>query len=138
MAESSPEDGLNCQSLLASCGHVLEPRAGGHVEPDEHPVATVHREALEELGIEAEFSPLTGNRPLFVTVTETAPAAGRHTDVSLWYVLTRSMSRPLTPDPREFREARWWTRSQIGHADPGLFDPHMNRMLSKFDYARGT
>jgi 8-oxo-dGTP diphosphatase len=109
---------------------------GGHVEPGEHPAATVRREAREELGIEAKFSPVTGDRPMFVTVTETAPAAGRHTDVSLWYVLTRSMSQPLTPDPGEFREARWWTRARIGRADPALFDPHMNRMLSKFDHAR--
>jgi 8-oxo-dGTP diphosphatase len=111
---------------------------GGHVEPEEHPVTTVHREAREELGIEAEFSPLTGNRPLFVTVNETASAAGRHTDVSLWYVLTRGMNRPLTPDPGEFREARWWTRAQIGRADPALFDPHMNRMLGKFDNTLGA
>jgi 8-oxo-dGTP diphosphatase len=111
---------------------------GGHVEPGEHPTATVRREALEELGIEADFSPATGDRPVFVTVTETVPAAGRHTDVSLWYVLTRRMSRPLTPDPVEFREARWWTRSQIARAGPALFDPHMDRMLGKFDRARGA
>jgi 8-oxo-dGTP diphosphatase len=110
--------------------------AGGHVEPGEHPVATVHRQAREELGIEAEFSPLTGNRPLFVTVTETAPAAGRHTDVSLRYVLTRGTGRPLTPDPGEFREARWRTRAQIGRAGPALFDPRMSRMPGKFDRAR--
>jgi len=112
--------------------------AGGHVEPGEHPAATVRREALEELGIEAEFSPVTGDRPLFVTVTETVPAAGRHTDVSLWYVLTRGMSQPLRPDLAEFREARWWTRGQIGRAGPALFDPHMNRMLGKLDRARGA
>jgi 8-oxo-dGTP diphosphatase len=63
--------------------------------------------------------------------------AGRHTDVSLWYVLDRAMSRPLTPDPGEFREARWWTRDQIENADSALFDPHMRRMLAKFDRARG-
>ena len=40
------------------------------------------------------------------------------------------------PDPGEFREARWWARAEIGHADPALFDPHMNRMLAKFDHAR--
>jgi 8-oxo-dGTP diphosphatase len=108
---------------------------GGHVEPGEHPAATVRREAREELGIEAEFSPVAGERPMFVTVTETTPAVGRHTDVSLWFVLSRRMSQPLTPDPGEFREARWWTRTQIGQAAPALFDPHMNRMLGKFDRA---
>jgi len=109
---------------------------GGHVEPGEHPAAAVYREAREELGIKAEFSSVSGGRPMFVTVTETAPAAGRHTDVSLWYVLAGSISRPLTPDPGEFREARWWTRAQIGRAAPGIFDPHMGRMLGKFDHAR--
>jgi 8-oxo-dGTP pyrophosphatase MutT (NUDIX family) len=42
----------------------------------------VRREAWEELGIEAEFPPVTGGKPLFVTITQTAPVAGRHTDVS--------------------------------------------------------
>jgi hypothetical protein len=43
------------------------------------------------------------------------------------------MSRPLRPDWREFREARWWTRAEIERAGPERFDPHMNRMLGKFD-----
>jgi 8-oxo-dGTP diphosphatase len=30
---------------------------GGHVEPNEHPVATVRREVVEELGVEARFDP---------------------------------------------------------------------------------
>lgn len=110
---------------------------GGHVEPGEHPAVTVRREAGEELGIEAEFSPVTGDRPLFVTVNQTAPVAGRHTDVSLWYVLSRSASRSLTPDPREFHSARWWSREQIARADPAVFDPHMGRMLGKLDHATG-
>jgi len=109
---------------------------GGHVEPGEHPAATVRREAREELGLEAEFSPVSGDRPMFVTVTETSAAAGRHTDVSLWYVLARGTGQPLTPDPGEFRAARWWTRAQLGRADPALFDPHLTRMLGKFDRAR--
>jgi 8-oxo-dGTP diphosphatase len=110
--------------------------SGGHVEPGEHPAATVRREAREELGIEAEFSPVTGGRPMSVTVTETSRAAGRHTDVSLWHVLTRGIGQPLAPDPGEFRAARWWTRAQIRRADPAIFDPHMTRMLGKFDRAR--
>ena len=81
------------------------------------------------------LSPVTGEKPLFVTITQTAQVAGRHTDVSLWYVLSYGTSEPLTPDPGEFREARWWTRAQINHADPALFDPHMNRMLDKLDRA---
>jgi 8-oxo-dGTP diphosphatase len=108
---------------------------GGHVEPGEHPVTAARREAREELGIEAEFSPVAGDRPLFVTVAETAPPAGRHTDVSLWFVLTRHASRPLAPDTGEFRSARWWSREQIALASPAIFDPHLGRMLSKLDQA---
>jgi 8-oxo-dGTP diphosphatase len=108
---------------------------GGHVEPGEHPAATVYREAREELGIEAVFSPVTGEDPLFVTVTQTAGTAGQHTDVSLWFVLSCGRRQPLTPDPAEFRAARWWTRDQIEQTSPSRFDPHMNRMLGKFDQA---
>jgi 8-oxo-dGTP diphosphatase len=111
---------------------------GGHVEPAERPPATVRRETREELGIEALFSPVTGENPVFVTVTQTAPRAGRHTDVSLWFVLSCDMQQPLSPDPGEFRDARWWARDQIEHASPALFDPHMNRMLRKFDRVRTT
>lgn len=96
----------------------------------------MYREAREELGIEAEFTPVTGGAPMFVTVTETAPMTGRHTDISLWYVLAGSAGQPLAPDPGEFRAARWWTRAQIGLADPAVFDPHLSRMLGKFDRAR--
>ncbi|HUA30732.1 MAG TPA: NUDIX domain-containing protein [Streptosporangiaceae bacterium] len=108
---------------------------GGHVDPGEHPAATVRREAREELGIDAVFSRVTGEMPVFISVTETTGRSDRHTDVSLWFVLSCSTSTPLSPDSREFREARWWTRSEIDRVSPDLFDPHMNRMLGKFDRA---
>jgi hypothetical protein len=50
-------------------------------------------------------------------------------------VLSCRVGDPLTPDPGEFRSARWWTRGQIERAGPALFDPHMHRMLGKFDRA---
>jgi 8-oxo-dGTP diphosphatase len=112
--------------------------SGGHVEQGEHPVATVRREVQEELGIPAVFSPVTGELPVFVTVTETASTVHRHTDVSLWFVLTSGANQPLKPDLREFREVRWWSRDDIGQADPALFDPHLNRMLAKFDRYRAV
>ncbi len=90
--------------------------SGGHVEPGEHPVATVRREVQEELGIRAVFSPVTGELPVFVTVTETASAVNRHTDVSLCFVLSCSANQPLIPDPGEFREVRWWDRADIRQA----------------------
>jgi 8-oxo-dGTP diphosphatase len=112
--------------------------SGGHVQPGEHPVATVRREVQEELGIRAVFSPVSGDLPVFVTVTETASTAHRHTDVSLWFVLDSDADQPLKPDLREFRGVRWWSRDDIGRADPALFDPHLNRMLAKFDRCRAV
>ena len=50
--------------------------AGGHVEPGEHPVETVRREVAEELGVPAVFLPQLGERPLFLTVTETVRHVG--------------------------------------------------------------
>jgi 8-oxo-dGTP diphosphatase len=111
---------------------------GGHVEPGEHPAATVRREAREELGIEAVFSPVTGEYPMFVSVTETVATASRHTDVSLWFALSCGVEQPLAPDPGEFREARWWAREQIEQASPAVFDPRMKRMLAKFDNDRAS
>ena len=75
----------------------------------------------EELSIEAVFSPVTGESRDVCTVTGTAPAAGRHTDVSLWFVLTGRTSQSLAPDPHEFRAACSWTRARIRRADPALF-----------------
>jgi 8-oxo-dGTP pyrophosphatase MutT (NUDIX family) len=84
--------------------------AGGHVEPGEHPAETVRREVAEELGVPALFLPQLGERPLFLTVTETVGALEqRHTDVSLWFVLASSRNQVFTPDPGEFRGIRWWT-----------------------------
>ncbi|MEH0845975.1 NUDIX domain-containing protein [Micromonospora sp. CPCC 205711] len=105
---------------------------GGHVEPGEHPAATVRREVVEELGVPAIFPPVPGERPLFVTVTPTVgPPADRHVDVSLWYVLAGRRDQPLTPDPGEFRGVRWWTPAEVVAADPRTLDPHLPRMLAK-------
>jgi 8-oxo-dGTP pyrophosphatase MutT (NUDIX family)/MFS family permease len=102
---------------------------GGHVEPGEEPAAAARREAREELGITVD----PGQWPVFVTVTDTRPAAGdeSHTDVSLWYVLAGSRELQLTLDMREFAGGRWWSPAEIEAADPGLLDPHMSRFLAK-------
>lgn len=106
--------------------------SGGHVEPGEHPVETVRREVVEELGVPAVFSPRYGERPAFLTVTETVGRPQeRHTDVSLWFVLSGSRDQTLTPDPGEFRSVRWWTPQQVGAANPETLDPHLGRMMAK-------
>jgi 8-oxo-dGTP pyrophosphatase MutT (NUDIX family) len=104
---------------------------GGHVEPGEHPVETVRREAWEELGAPAVFCGI-GERPLFVTVTETVGRPPeRHTDISLWFLLEGRREQAFTPDRDEFRAIRWWTLDELAIADPGRFDPHMMRMIRK-------
>jgi 8-oxo-dGTP diphosphatase len=107
--------------------------AGGHVEPGERPIDTVLRETEEELGIDAAFHPVLGERPVFVTVTKTAGRKDQHTDVSLWFVLDARRGLPLAPDPREFRAARWWSRVDLAAADPAMFDPNLGRMIAKLD-----
>ena len=50
----------------------------------------------------------------------------RHSDVSLWFVLTSSRDQVFTPDLREFRGIRWWTPKEVSDADPKTLDPHMD------------
>ncbi|SBT50028.1 NUDIX hydrolase [Micromonospora auratinigra] len=105
---------------------------GGHVEPGEHPTATVRREMVEELGVPAVFAPPYGECPAFLTVTATVGApADRHTDVSLWYVLSGSRDQKLIPDPDEFHGVRWWTPDEVTTARPGTVEPHLTRLLGK-------
>ncbi|MFG1936735.1 NUDIX hydrolase [Micromonospora tulbaghiae] len=106
--------------------------SGGHVEPGEHPADTVRRELREELGVAAVFAPPFGERPAFLTVTETVgPPEQRHTDVSLWYVLSAHRGQRFTPDPVEFAGIRWWTAAEVAGAPAGRIEPHLGRMLTK-------
>jgi 8-oxo-dGTP diphosphatase len=103
---------------------------GGHVEPGEHPLDTVRREAAEELGIDAHLDPAFPDRPFFLTMTPTtgSPAA-RHVDVSLWFALSGQVGQPLRPDEREFIAVRWWTAAELRRADRARFEPHLLRAL---------
>ena len=103
---------------------------GGHVEPGEHPLSTVRREVVEELGISAQFDPAFVDKPFFLTMTETVgqPAA-RHVDVSLWFALTGRVGQPLRPDEREFVQVRWWTAAELRQMSLDRFEPHLLRAL---------
>jgi 8-oxo-dGTP diphosphatase len=104
---------------------------GGHVEPGEDPAATAAREVQEELGAALPFDPVAGDRPFFVTVTDTAgDPASRHTDVSLWFAFAGTRGMPLHPDSREFRSVRWWTDDDLVAEDPSAFEPHLARALA--------
>ena len=99
--------------------------SGGHVEPDEHPQATVQREVREELGIAANFFSPT---PLFLTVTQTVGAVARHVDVSLWFVLHGDAAQPLWFDEAEFHGVRWFALDDLPLA---RCDPHLPRFVAK-------
>lgn len=99
--------------------------SGGHVEPGEHPRATVARELREEL--ELELADLPG-APLMLTSTETVGATAGHTDVSLWYVIDADRGVPLRFDADEFHSVRWFHFSE---APVSRSDPHLSRFLAK-------
>jgi 8-oxo-dGTP diphosphatase len=110
---------------------------GGHVEPGEHPLGTVGREAVEELGVTAQPDAVFGDRPFFLTMTETVgPPATRHVDVSLWFALTGRLGQPLRPDQREFAQVRWWTSVELRHAVLDRFEPHLLRALDALGLGR--
>lgn len=99
--------------------------SGGHVEPEEHPRATVVRELHEELGLEATF---LAPEPLFVTITTTVGLTAGHTDVSLWYALLGDHTQPLAFDPIEFAAVAWFP---IEALPLGRTDPHLARFVAK-------
>lgn len=97
---------------------------GGHVEPGEHPHATLEREAREELGIAAE--PLFPE-PFFITVMPTRGPTP-HRDVSLWYVLSGQTTRGLAVDAREFLGVGWFAPRDIPFQRA---EPNLPRFLQK-------
>lgn len=102
---------------------------GGHVDPYEDPRVTVTREADEEMRIAAKFHDITGDRPLFVSVTATR-GEHTHTDVTLWFVLKASQQEIFRPDPGEFADAAWLpVRATEWGTD--RFDPNMKRFIAK-------
>jgi 8-oxo-dGTP pyrophosphatase MutT (NUDIX family) len=110
--------------------------AGGHVEPDEDPWETVVRECREELHIDAVPLPATGTRPFFLTLTGTR-GQGRHTDVSLWYVLSADAESVTSFDAREFETIRWQSPREVLAEPLSTLDPHLHRFTRKL-LAAGT
>ncbi len=104
--------------------------SGGHVEPLEAPWDTVRRECREELRIEAVPASITGDRPLFLTVTRTR-GPGQHTDVSLWYVLRADAGQVTSFDEAEFDAIKWLSLDQVLAEPEDTLDPHMHRFTRK-------
>jgi len=105
--------------------------SGGHVEPEEHPRATVIRELKEELGLDLGE---VREAPLMVTISETVGITAGHTDVSLWYVINADRRVPLEFDAGEFHGVRWF---HFSDAPVGRSDPHLARFLGKLARATG-
>jgi 8-oxo-dGTP pyrophosphatase MutT (NUDIX family) len=99
--------------------------SGGHVEPGEHPRATVARELLEELRLELSEP---GRAPLMLTVAETVGVTAGHTDVSLWYVIDADRRAAIKFDRAEFEAVRWF---HFAEAPVSRSDPHLSRFLGK-------
>jgi 8-oxo-dGTP pyrophosphatase MutT (NUDIX family) len=99
--------------------------SGGHVEPGEHPRATVARELREELGLELSEAQ---DAPLMLTISETVGITLGHTDVSIWYVVNADRGVALEFDAKEFHSVRWFHFSE---APVSRSDPHLGRFLEK-------
>jgi 8-oxo-dGTP pyrophosphatase MutT (NUDIX family) len=104
---------------------------GGHVEPNEDPIATVKREVVEELGVPAKFLPAFGENPLFLTSATTVGLTAGHTDITLWYVLAGSKDDEFSYDSNEFRTIRWFTFADILGMDESTIDPRMRQFVRK-------
>lgn len=102
---------------------------GGHVDIDEHPRATVVREAKEELSLAASF---LVEEPLFITETVTVGLTAGHTDVSLWFVIKGRLEDPVLYDSTEFKEARWFTFEEVLKMNIDKLDPHLHRFIRKW------
>jgi 8-oxo-dGTP pyrophosphatase MutT (NUDIX family) len=99
--------------------------SGGHVEPGEHPRATVLRELQEELG----FSPDHAiDPPLMVTCTPTVGITAGHIDVSLWYVVRAQRSQPIKFDETEFEAVKWFRFSEV---PVERSEPNLGRFIQK-------
>ncbi|GAA1681226.1 NUDIX hydrolase [Glycomyces endophyticus] len=103
---------------------------GGHVEPGESPWDAVRRECREELGIAADPSGVAGERPFFVTVTDTL-GQGRHTDVSLWHLIRATPEDVTWFSEEEFSGVAWLSLAQVLAEPIATLDPHMHRFTAK-------
>lgn len=112
--------------------------SGGHVEPNEDPWDTVRRECREELHVDAVASTVAGDRPLFVTVTQTT-GPGPHTDVSLWFVIrTDTRDGVSSFDEDEIAAIRWLPLREVLIQPITTLDPHMHRFTAKLTVALAT
>ena len=99
--------------------------SGGHVEPNEHPRTTVQREAVEELGAQADFLQAG---PVMLSMMETVGTVEKHTDVCFWYLLKGDRSKEIRFDESEFNSVKWFHVDEIPYEKS---DPNMKRFVDK-------
>ena len=104
---------------------------GGHIEVDEDPRAAVKREADEELKLKADFHPMFGDAPFFVTINKTR-APSNCTDVTLWFIVAADDRTVLQPDPWEMNDVRWCDLATRDEWETHC-DRHMPRFLDKLE-----
>lgn len=130
------------QGRLLLCHHRLAGMwlpTGGHVEPGEHPLATVRREVVEELGVPYAPDPVLGEAPFLLAMAATVGAPEtRHVDATLWYALEGRVGQPLTPDDREFHRVAWWSAEELTRAGDVPVDPHLSRAVDALGLCRGS
>lgn len=93
--------------------------AGAHVEPGEHPRATVQRVIEDEFGISASFK---RPYPLMLTRYDYTPEPGEHRDVALWYALQATRQQTYNWDRSDIYNAEWFRLSEVPfqHCDPNV------------------
>lgn len=119
-------------------GHHAKARAflmpGGHVDDGEDPRRTVTRELDEELGYVPPFHQAFGRDPFFVSVSQTR-GQDSHADVTLWFAFAASRTAPITPDPAEFSQVRWFPLDEP--IDDQRFGPEVGRAVAKLSASLG-
>lgn len=94
---------------------------GGHVDAGETYADAAHREMREELGIERR-TPEPLYRYLHRNAYESEMVA---TYRVVW-------DGPISVDPSEISEGRFWTLAEIDAADPSIFTPNFLDELARF------
>lgn len=104
--------------------------AGGHVDPGELPYDCAVREAYEELGVVAKITSQFGDRPQFISVTQTI-GQGSHIDVVLWYVFAGDPEVHYVYEKREMNGYQWLSIPEILSTPLQDLDPCMHRFAVK-------
>jgi 8-oxo-dGTP pyrophosphatase MutT (NUDIX family) len=114
---------------------------GGHVEPDEDPVQTVHREVYEEVGLKVEIvtdpSPVPGlvtiPAPFVILEIENVndPVVGPHNHIDLVYVC-RPLTDRVTTRSEEVGDFRWVPYERIAELNTPAEMPALVRSAEDF------